>query len=350
MKIGIVTIVSDNYGNRLQNYALQKYMQGLNSEIETYTFHRNYARNVFLAKIKHFVLGLVHPASDYDLELRRRFEEFNRNYIDFAPETIYKSKSNLLIGEKYDYFIAGSDQVWNPGYNTTSDADFCAFADPEKRLSYAASIGMETIPEKCVADYTRRLKNMKAVSIREEDGANLVKKICGVNAENHIDPTLLLSKADWAAFERQPKWYQGEKFILSYFLGESEGKKALLDQLSKEKKAQIVNVLDKSAELKFVHDPCEFVWLIHHAECVVTDSFHCVVFSIIFSKEFIITRRLGKENNTGVRLDSLLRKFCMQRSELEYSRFSNYDTSVIESVLDQEKEKSREYFRTVLGV
>ena len=128
INVGIVTINNSNYGNRLQNYAVQEVLKGLSTNPITL---KNIALmnkktgvfNYFLRNIKH-----IYKKDDFvDKKEREKFYiEFNKN-INFSKNTF--NWFNLKNIKKYDYFITGSDQVWNPNFGRLTDFDLLTFAD-----------------------------------------------------------------------------------------------------------------------------------------------------------------------------------------------------------------------------
>src|SRR5699024_9478535 len=103
-------------------------------------------------------------------------------------------KKELL---KYDFFITGSDQVWNPLNINNLNKFFLTFTEPKKRIAYAPSISSDKLPEEYLADYKNWLEGMDSVSIREDTGAMIIKDLTGIDAPVLADPTLLLTKEEW---------------------------------------------------------------------------------------------------------------------------------------------------------
>jgi Polysaccharide pyruvyl transferase. len=351
MKVGIVTLVGNNYGNRLQNYALQEFVKSLDNSIKAITFKRNYSKNVFLGKCKHYIKRLLKPDDEIGREINNKFEAFNGKYLQFASETIYKARTNKELNQRYDYFIAGSDQVWNPEYSLTSGADFMIFADPHKRISYAASLGVTSFANVNQDLYRKWISGVKAISVREEQGKKAIEELTGKECFVHIDPTMLLSKSQWERIEVEPKWYHGEKFILKYFLGTvSQEANVMMHEEAEKSGLRIINVYDPKQGKEFIHDPAEFIWLIHHAVKIYTDSFHGSIFSLIFSKSFIVYERLGREINTGSRIETLLSKFDLYNKMNSYITVSGYDTNRVAQIIEQDRCISKQYLLKTLNL
>lgn len=351
MKIGILTLVGSNYGNRLQNYALQEYLKSLDSSIEVATFQRNYARNLFLASVKKKIKNKKSPDDVFLMKIKEVFQQFNNEYVQFTDEIVYKCYDNTKLNERYDYFITGSDQVWNPYYTLTSKNDFIMFADHEKRISYAASIGVAEIPEKRKEEYMACLQGMHAISVREEAAKRLIQKLTKKEAQVHVDPTMLLCTEKWESIEKVPNWYKGGSFILSYILGDMTNSiQYELDEASKTYDAPIVHVFNRKQTLDYIHDPSQFLWLIHHAQCVYTDSFHCTLFALLYGKDFVVFRRKGEESKSGSRIDTLLRTFDLYEDFDTLLKISTYDRNMIHMKLETEQKRSETYLKQALRI
>src|SRR5699024_8894469 len=195
--IGILTINDyNNYGNRLQNYALQELLKSLGVTVTTVVNKSNYkipsTEKTSLFKRIRLLYSL--SINEINRKLYNRiWRLLNKkkltnsasirweNFINFSETNI--NESNFYITEEdlqlnklkdFDYFVTGSDQVWNPNFRYGSSIDFLAFAPSEKRISYAASFGISQIPEEYISDYSLLLSEMSYVSYIEEEGDNIV--------------------------------------------------------------------------------------------------------------------------------------------------------------------------------
>ena len=323
-KVGIVTIVDGcNYGNRLQNYALSKTLTDMGFRVVT--IQRRSSRDLSAIRLvmsfaKHLIkcfLGKPHKLFYY----RRRvvFRLFNRKYIPFSDEILAYNKHPNGINDRYEFFVVGSDQVWNANFDFIKEDlsnYLLAFASREKRVAYAASFGSSSIPSDFKAEYEKELSWFASISVREDAGVKLVEEFTGSRPELVADPTLLLSKRDWESIMKKPKYInENVKFVLTYIMS---NRTTLLDQhirrIANRYSADVVNLdieyIDsrKVTNLNhFLTGPSEFLWLIKHAECVITDSFHASVFSLIFHKPLLLYKRQGLDmsNRLKTLLDSV---------------------------------------------
>ena len=194
---------------------------------------------------------------------------------------------------------------------------------------------------------------MAHISIREQQGAATVKELIGIDVPVVVDPTLLLSADDWRKVSRQPTWYHGEDYVLTYFLGK---RPAAVDEIIKSTGLKVVNLLDENVYEHYVTGVDEFIWAIEHAKLVYTDSFHGTVFSIIFRRPFVVCDRVGNSVETKMtsRIDSLLQLFGLEARRgtiennysIEEPLTMNYPD--LESVFTRERKRSFDYLASVL--
>lgn len=342
-KIGIITICDiKNYGNQLQNYAVQKTLSKLGLQSET-ILNYFWDYRSFKERIKDVVKRLK---KDINTQRYLSFKRFNRN---IKTTKIYNSQTFKNI---YDYYIVGSDQVWNYEFAGT-DFYFAPFSSCEKKISYAASFGVSSIPNNQKDYYREHLLTFKEISVREEAGAEIVKDLTGKEVTVLIDPTMMLSTAEWDKVAKKPRMLKTNRFILNYFLGDlSEQKYNEIKRIAKENGCEIINILDRSSVF-YECGPSEFLYLEKHAFLICTDSFHSSVFAFLYNRPFIIFKR-EEENveNMYSRIDTLLKKFHIQNRE--YNGISiikeNLDHDYTEGYtqLEIERKKALKFLRESL--
>jgi polysaccharide pyruvyl transferase WcaK-like protein len=348
-KVGIITITGlGNYGNRLQNYALQKAIEKT-SECHCETLINKSCR------IKGYIKRILIPSSEVLSERERIFEKFNKEFIHFSDIRINNfSKDHRLL--ECDCLICGSDQIWNSDYPENDRANFGYFFPNIKVVSYAASFGTDTIAEKKKRRYAKYLKRMDAISVREEKGKELAEYLTGRDDICvHIDPTLLLTAEEWLPLEKKPVLYKGERYILKYFLGEKNKEiNRELEEYAKKHNLTIIDVISKDSPYYNI-GPSEFLFLERNADFIVTDSFHSCVFAIIYKRPFIVVER--KENglqSMGSRIDTLLNKFHLENrrytgSDLSNIAQSSIDYSYVNVILEFERNESVQYLKKYLS-
>lgn len=371
MKVGIVTIVDyKNYGNRLQNYALQEVLKSLDTDVETivnipYNSQKNlpllsryWNRIIELGisgnvdRIKEKLKG--EPKEKLLKKKKQAFREFTNEWIDETDFKVDPLNIPENLGELYDYFVTGSDQVWNPNYRNGSAFDFLTFAPKRKRIAYAPSFGVSNIPDAYKEKYTKWLSEMNALSVREDAGAALINRLTGRDVPVHVDPTVLLTKEKWETFAKQSSVRPEKKYLLTYYLGKiSNDKKQLIDDLAIENDLEIVNLSSYRDEKYYDIRPDEFVDMIQHADIFLTDSFHGAVFSILLETPFVIFNRVSKVPSMNSRIDTLLDKFQLSNRKygfLEKEELFDIDFSHVPNILEEERIKSLTYLRQALSI
>ena len=356
MKIGIVTITNGpvNYGNQLQNYAVIRILNKLGYTAETIF---NVSNAEYLVSRKHMIKNHLFSSLKIGNYLQARKEILFTEFIKKNIPCSVPVKDNLPneIVNGYDMFVVGSDQVWNPYFSMSIDHWkylLLDFAPPEKRIALAPSIGLEEFPPEFTKSFSACVLNYKALSIREDAGARIIKELTGRVADVLIDPTLMLNESEWNSISEKPPHVDfQEKYILTYFLGGRPNDVTIELMKYQNQGYRVYNLLDLEQPNIYVSNPSHFLYLISHADLIMTDSFHACVFSFIYNKPFLVFDREGKVNNVMSRLDTLLSKFDLQRkyinSGLSNDRFE-HDYSKGKRVLINEQNKVIKYLKEAL--
>lgn len=276
-----------------------------------------------------------------------RWENFRKWNKIIPSQTFFECKMiPEEIGKEFDYFIAGSDQIWNYHFSSDQFNDFfLKFAEKEKRIAISASFGIEELPKEWYKEYRDSLNGFSSISVREEAGAAIIKKLLGTEVPVLIDPTMMLTKEEWLNVSRKPRVECSKSYILKYYLGDEEESEKI-DVWAKENGYEVYELLNKDIPELYSAGPGEFISLISNASLICSDSFHCIVFAIIFSKPFIVYERQGKENYMASRLDTLLKKFGFQnrwKHLLTQDEYLKCDYSAVPDLLKKEQEKFTEY-------
>ena len=328
MKVGLVTITElDNFGNRLQNYALQCVLQELGHTVETIPNLIIYkARKKPLYKairkiygtFKWFVLKNKNVISS--LKRQARFENFDSEYICFSSKQSTIDYVPDDLDADYDVFIAGSDQIWNSYFPFNFEFNFLRFAQAHKRVSYAASFGTDHIKQEYLDKFSKYISEMAYISVREIAGKRIVEDLTNKTATVVLDPTMLFDASRWSEMERKPDWAVDNNYILIYYLGDTIDQKKIFDQLYDEneeyKSYRVIDISDPNIPEQYSITPDEFLWLVHHAALMVTDSFHGTVFSILFGTPFCASPRIDLGASMYSRLDSLFELLGVKREGL----------------------------------
>lgn len=350
MKLGIITITQGtNYGNRLQVYAVQQVLKKLGHESALLLNNTgvNSATHGIKMAIK-LTLGLKQSREEF--ARKRSYDRFDRKYLTIDRKALDESYRKADVGSRYDAFVCGSDQVWNPHTPYMNGIFFADFPDVKKRISYAASFGVNEIPEKFRQKYADWIGAFDAISVREESGRELVRQLCGRGAAVLVDPTMMLDAREWMQIEEKPAHLPEGKYIFKYFLGKMDTRvEAFVEKTAKEKGLDIIDVLPEKKEKNYRLNPSHFVYLLHHSELVVTDSFHAVVFSMLFNKPLRVFDRVHRGINMSTRLDTLLPYFglthCRNNFEDWDMKSVNYD---LHDKLEARRRESEAFLRDAL--
>lgn len=303
MKVGLISFHNaDNYGACLQAYALQEAVQNLNISCE-YIDYINQSRSdryKILARIRKslkdkkigeavkLVLG-----SPFIISRHLKFSRFYQRYLKKTAKIYHSSEEAAELEKQYDKFIIGSDQVWNAEHNGTDSSYFLSFVkDTSKKISYSSSFGMASIPDELLTWYSENLRTIPCLSTREQAGVDLIEKLIDKRAHLVLDPVFLLDRSKWLRLIKTPDhsyrytfYYINAPFdyeVIEQVTGYRDSHRNILSA-----SVSIRDFFKKDQKVTFSMSPEVFLKQINDAELIVTTSFHCLAFSIIFHKRFI---------------------------------------------------------------
>lgn len=298
-----------NYGAVLQAYALQNYIIELGYNVKIIDYIPVYAKKIEKDRILRVLFRW------YDLiKGKISFDSFKKKYLKLTDRMNGCINSNLDDEKKI--FIAGSDQIWNPILDNGKDNNyFLGFVNKGIKTSYAASIGIDKIPNQQIPFYKKMLKDFKRISVREYSGKEQLIKAGLNNVECVVDPVFLLSKEKWQQFGEKSN-VKEKNYILVYAFRRDVAIYNYAKKLACERKCKVVAISNSLIDIKNMvdkfywnPDPKLFISLLMNAKEVVTNSFHGFSFSIIFQKPMHIFQlnSLGNE-----RLVSLATRFDLK--------------------------------------
>lgn len=346
MKIGIVTLVSDNYGNKFQNYAVEQLLSEY-GEVVTYQVENrratvegqyesalkkltptrisesisarlmNYyditnARRSALGNLMYFLTHKNQIQSARALR-HQKFAAYQQEFLHISDRVITAENCREEHwNQSHDYFVCGSDQIWNPYYGTTSELAFLSFAS-ERSVALAPSFGVSQVGEEKKEQLSCWISDVKNLSVREEAGRQIIKDLTGRDAEVLLDPTMAILPSCWEALAQSPDVKLPEKYILTYFLGRmTDSYYHRIRKVSEETGLPVVNLFNIEQPEYYSLDPNEVLYAIRNADLVLTDSFHGTVFSILFRRSFLVFRRNEGGKSMHSRLANLLGKFGLE--------------------------------------
>lgn len=359
-KVGIVTFTTGfNYGNRLQNYAVQEIVKDFgfcaeticDNEIRFYTVKRNIKH---IISILYGCLKATNITKLTEFERKTAFDRFNNKYINLSKLNLFDERRLEKSLDAFEFFITGSDQVWNPFF-IDSDNYLLAFAPDGKKIAFSASIGVNVLPEEVRDKYKRLIDKIDFVSVREERAADIIEEL-GLNKPKVLsDPTLALEKEKWLKLVEKSSVRVQEKYILCYFLGRMpENRKIEFQQLADDLSCEIINPLDDRNRKIYSYDPVDFLKLIKESELVITDSFHATVFSILFHKPFYVFNRKCLESMES-RIDTLLTTFGFQSrrvyedEHIKNEEIGNIDFKKSDLKIESERKRVYDFLSDALG-
>ena len=328
-KIGIITLTGyNNFGNQLQLYAMQQVLSDY-GDVQNIIWYDPDIKwsNVCKDKVKHAVRLMLAPYHSKFGKYKRFYKE-NKKLIKTYGKIVYREKHFKKLNKKFDVFVAGSDQIWNPNFwgNRKMRVNLLSFASPEKKLAVSPSVGVETLDENQKELFARYLKDFNDLSCREFQGAQLLAEITGKPVETLIDPTLMISAEKWSEYAQKPAFHnEGKKYIFTYFLGKSNVYYLyIVNLIAKEYGFEVVDLMDKDSKY-YTCTPTEFVYLAKNCEMVCTDSFHASVFAYIFDKPLKIFKRRDSIKNMNSRLVNLMKIFNLDEKSVYYEEGQSFE-------------------------
>lgn len=321
----------NNYGTKLQSYALQKFLRNNRYDVEVANYIPVYNNEIKEKNIKAYFLNkLINLCYGKKVKQKNElFKKFTNENINFTDKNYSKNELKEL-NKEFDTFIVGSDQVWNP--NFVDNTYFFDFVDDSKnKVSYAPSFAVKQLEEKDKERIRTLINRFNSISVREKNGADILSELTSKDINITLDPTFLLSKKEWLELinKNEVKVDKEEKYILCYFLGEKQFYWDYVKKIVEETnyKVKVIPITRKSYlkkyDLEIATGPIEFLNLINNAEIVCTDSFHGMVFSLIFNKRFSVLSRFDSKDckSQNSRIESLLNILELQDNMI----YENYN-------------------------
>lgn len=382
-KVGIATCHRNhNYGSMLQAYATYITLKNEGYDCEFIEYIKKYSviekikfiprlLNMYLMREKWRLFEKKLKIRKYpeiqknDRIRQKAYDRFVEEYYKDAISKPYVGYAALKEGShNYDTVLAGSDQLWIPAGLPTNFYNLMFAGEGVRRVSYSTSFGVSKIPFYQVKRTKEYLRRIDHISVRENSGKKLVKDLIGKDIEVVLDPTLLLDAAGWEKVIPNKRVIE-EPYIFCYFLGANPAHRKQAEIFSKAIGIKIIDMphidefvecdLAFNAEHIYDIDSEQFVNLIRHAEYVLTDSFHCTVFSILNHKRFMTFDRysdvlMASRNSRIATLCAIAglsdRRF---KKDICTEMAKEIDYAVTDRMLAEERLKSMNYLRKALG-
>ena len=323
MKICTITCQNaDNHGARLQCFALAYWLRKEGHEVEVIDYQPDYMRGPKLwyvpRNIKEFVKFFIRiPERLCAVKRHKVFSEFSQKYIPLSK--VYNNIDELRNHPPMaDMYLAGSDQIWNPTFRNGTDPAYYLDFGPKNilRKSFAASFAVSSIEDVQKRLWIKdNLKRFDKITVREQSALKILKDL-GYDGVLQDDPVFLLNREEWnKVLDLEESWKElgikDEKYVLIYDFFLSNEIKSVALEYKKRNNCKIFSVCHKSlsyADKNFVYaTPNDFVNLIKHACCVISNSFHGTCFAMIYNVPYVVVDR---PDGLNARMRDLLERKC----------------------------------------
>lgn len=359
----VTWITYQNYGTFLQAYALQQVLLHLgydNVILDDSSIIKSLPRGnrkTPLRVLHLLIRKVLHHCSSGYREYQRKTEQTRKEYDAFKRKylKIDSGFSSLSeVGERYDIYICGSDQIWYPSDEIFHPYFYLAFTN-KKKVAYAPSVGSSVYPEAYKFKVKALLDSFSHISVRERQGAELLSSFTNVPVEVVVDPTLLLSGENWYRLTKDSPT-GSMPYILCYLLTENPRYISFVQEYARAKKMRLKIFANNYHYMKYGDEcifggPERFLTEIRYAAVVFTDSFHATIFSIHFERDFYTFKRFNElskinQNSRLINLFSQLeiKERFLGESELEkVDNVQEIDYASVSQHLERKREDSMRY-------
>lgn len=301
MKIGVYTIIADNFGAQLQAYATARFLTSLckGHEVEMVKIKEEPKGATWKRTVKSLLPSYIKKRKAY------------QNFESLLPLTPKSYHANELASQPlpYDLYIVGSDQVWNISEGMGDHlVYFLPFETKSPKIALASSFGAANIPQKLRHEVAQYLSDFSAISVREADGVNILASL-GIKAAQVLDPTFWIEREEWERLAGDEPIIKGDYIAAIGFETSSNQPQQLMDTA---RNIYDMPVIGLNTYRAFSYDkrynsygPKEFLNVVKFSKLVLTSSFHTIVFSMMFQKDFYLLKH-SKRNS---RMQNLLANF-----------------------------------------
>lgn len=370
-RVGIITYpkIEEGKGRFLQAYALFTAVKelGYKPEILNYYPEDWTANKTITDKIKNFmrnpnIWGYIKTIRHKVSEKRNKksIEVSTNKYLDFIRNNIIYDYSHIITKEElqkvsFDAWICGSDQIWNSHFSVGTDsAYYLQFAPKKSRISYAASMGTLDINNNYINQQKEWISEIPHISVRENGTKKMLEERFGIDSEHVCDPTFLMSRDWWDAFGS--KRIISEPYLLLFLFDANPLPREKAEEIAEERKLKIVCISDeyndsKKYTIPFGIGPEDFVSLFKYADYVCTQSFHGMVLSVIFNRQFLVFDRNGKGEVSGLllRIQDLLSQLSLEtriiNNSNEVEKISEIDFRESNAKIEENRQKGLDFLK-----
>ncbi len=364
-KVGIMSMQRiANYGSFLQAYGLKHILEDLGCDVQFVDYHPGEtlipADGGTGLKRK---ISKVLEAFSYSAPLKEkiRFIRYKKNYANnYYP---YLGLREMNYTPELDVLVVGSDEVFNCVQNNTnvgfSPELFGVGNKAKKVITYAASFGNTTVDKLEEYDIKDKvsawLKDFDSISVRDKNSGEIVKRITGVTPEYNLDPVLIFDFLEKC--KEIPKSVPENNYMILYgYAGrfsKEECKKIREYANSKNLKIFCIGGVQDACDRFIDCNPFQVISYFQHADCVVTDTFHGTILSVIAHRQFVsVVRKAGYGNSEKLmdllnRLD-LLNRTIEDMKDVKDKMLESIDYQRVDKLVMEEREKSYSYLKNNL--
>lgn len=353
-KAGILTFQwanNQNFGASLQSYACRKLINKTLNTKNTEIINFNPTKLSLKGKVLFYLTG-------------KWFREYNNKFLNLKKE-IKNIEELKKLNNDFNIFIVGSDQVWRPiWFGEKSLRYFFDFVNEnKKKIAYAASFGVDYWEGN--SELTEKIKPLikrfDYISVREKSGINICRDVFNVEAEWVLDPTIMLKKEDYQLIldDWKDKSHLRNKYTAYMVLDDNKELQNFGRKISEKLNSHMKFIKGKSfkileRDIIFYNKVSQWLTYLKDSELVITDSFHCTVFSLIFHKKFIVIANKGRGM---ARLESLLLMVNLEERFIKDIDSRNMDEIIkkeidyeeVDKRIEKERKKSFDFLKKALG-
>ena len=354
MKIGLLTFHdTNNYGAMLQAYALQSMINQLGGVCEIIDYK---CENILKREMPPKILDegflrapIVYLFSKMKAKKYRLIKEFSQKQCVIS-NAVYTKDTIVNCNKEYDIFLSGSDMIWElnvTGGDTTYLLDFVV--DNRKKYAFSSSFGYSKVPSHFENITQNLLRQYQGISVRENGGKAIVASLANRDVSVTLDPTLLHTGQFWSNLEEVINIK--DKYVFVYFDDPSNTVLNSAISYANKNGFTVVFLSDSLRNTKGIKtlrvvSVGQFLWLISHAECVFTASYHGVAFSINYNIPFYYYNRAHSD-----RIITLLHNLGLKNREI-----GNEDSNCkinwgeVNRRLNEERDSSIQYLISIIGM
>ena len=355
---------TENYGTAFQAYALKILIEKQGCSVDLIDYRRLNDAPLDLPRFSQRILYFFHCFIAFLFkEKNRRFifekEVFGRFYEDnftYTKRCLY-NQDFADLNSHYDGFVCGSDQIWGPSwYDGRFFLDFVN--NPQKLISYAPSLGVPVIRHPQIREQMKKLINrFPHISLREKTGCDEIKNLIQrEDVYNVLDPVLMIDSDYWQTLEEP--FECDRKYALIFFL--ANNKRNILKSVNAAKEKNLFPIVlhcTQTNDTPFANTPGltpgQLLYCVRNSSLVCTDSFHVVVLSILYHKQFLsFKKQVGRNSESQYkRITDLINRLNIEGGVFvdDASFNQTIDYNNVDSVLEKQRLDSLIYLKTALN-